>query len=269
MRYDGSSWSLARVADGASVPLSGSGTPGDPFVANGMQFVVNGSAGAGDSFIIDPLLGAAASLELAIDDPRAIAAAAPIRTQENAANTGTGNISAGEVIDADDPNLLSSVDITFTSATTYQVNGAGSFTYAPGADIDINGWRVQIDGAPASGDRFRIEANSNGSGDNRNLGALAANRDAGTLENGSLGIEAGLGRMVSSVGAQTAQSGAALDAQTAIQREAQAAREAVSGVNLDEEAGNLLRFQQAYQAAAQAISVADELFQTLLSAVRR
>ena len=50
---------------------------------------------------------------------------------------------------------------------------------------------------------------------------------------------------------------------------AQAAQQSVSGVNLDEEAANLLRFEQAYQAAAQVIKVADSLFQTLMSSVGR
>ena len=48
-----------------------------------------------------------------------------------------------------------------------------------------------------------------------------------------------------------------------------AERESVSGVNLEEEAADLLRYQQAYQAAAQIIATADTMFQTLLSAVRR
>ena len=60
-----------------------------------------------------------------------------------------------------------------------------------------------------------------------------------------------------------------LEAQTAIHAQVTAERESVSGVNLDEEAADLMRFQQAYQAAAQVISTADSMFQTLLSAVRR
>ena len=52
-------------------------------------------------------------------------------------------------------------------------------------------------------------------------------------------------------------------------QQAVAARDSVAGVNLDEEAANLIRYQQAYQAAAQVIAVADEVFQTLLSATRR
>lgn len=269
LRFDGSAWTLGSLDGGGNIPLSGSGTAADPFRAAGLSFTVDGAAQAGDSFLLDPLAGAAGSLEVAIDDPRRIAAAAPIRTSAAASNTGSAAISEGSVVDATHPDLLADVNITFTSATTYSINGAGSYTYTPGEAIDINGWQVSIDGAPNAGDSFSISANVNGTGDNRNLTAMAGRRDAGVLDNGGTDIEAALGRLVARVGAQTSQAEAALGAQNAILAEAQASREAVSGVNLDEEAAELLRFQQAYQAAAQAVAVADELFQTLLGAVRR
>ncbi|MBT8136187.1 MAG: flagellar hook-associated protein FlgK, partial [Gammaproteobacteria bacterium] len=74
---------------------------------------------------------------------------------------------------------------------------------------------------------------------------------------------------VASVGTVTQHAGINRDAEEVLLQNAEQARLAVSGVNLDEEAANLLRFEQAYQAAAQVISVADELFQTLIGAVRR
>ncbi|HAN27593.1 MAG TPA: flagellar hook-associated protein FlgK, partial [Haliea salexigens] len=65
------------------------------------------------------------------------------------------------------------------------------------------------------------------------------------------------------------QASAAADAESTLLQQAISARDSVQGVNLDEEAADLLRFQQAYQAAAQVISVADTVFQTLLDATRR
>ena len=47
-----------------------------------------------------------------------------------------------------------------------------------------------------------------------------------------------------------------------------ATQDSISGVNLDEEAANMLKYQQAYQAAAQLIRVASTLFDSLLSAAR-
>jgi len=269
LRFDGTSWTLSGIDSGRTVALSGSGTAADPFRADGLSFTLDGTAQAGDSFLLDPLAGAAASLEVAISDPRAVAAAAPIRSSANPGNTGNATISPGEVVDAAHANLLDDVEITFIDASTYSINGAGSYTYTPGEPITINGWQLSISGTPDPGDAFSITANVNGTGDNRNLAAMAAQRDAGVLDGGSTDVEAALGRLVSRIGSQTSQANAALGAQNAILAEAQAQREAVSGVNLDEEAAELLRFQQAYQAAAQAIAVADEIFQTLLGAVRR
>jgi flagellar hook-associated protein 1 FlgK len=74
---------------------------------------------------------------------------------------------------------------------------------------------------------------------------------------------------VSSVATSTRQADISRNAQVAVLKQAQETRESISGVNLDEEAANMVRFQQAYQAAARVIAVADTLFQTLLSAVAR
>ena len=67
----------------------------------------------------------------------------------------------------------------------------------------------------------------------------------------------------------TSQAQANRDAQAVIQEDAAAAQDSVSGVNLDEEAANMLKYQQAYQAAAQMIRVASTLFDSLLNAAGR
>ncbi|MGH8517201.1 MAG: flagellar basal body rod C-terminal domain-containing protein, partial [Panacagrimonas sp.] len=75
--------------------------------------------------------------------------------------------------------------------------------------------------------------------------------------------------LVSSVGNQAQQAGVARGAQESLLAQSLAARDATSGVSLDEEAADLVRFQQAYQAAAQVIAAADAMFQTLLAATQR
>ena len=77
------------------------------------------------------------------------------------------------------------------------------------------------------------------------------------------------GLLVARVGTDTRRSQNSSEAQMGLLQQSQAARANASGVNLDEEAADLLRYQQAYQAAAQIISVADQLFATLISAIRR
>jgi flagellar hook-associated protein 1 FlgK len=204
-----------------------------------------------------------------ITDPSEVAAAAPIRTAADAGNAGTGSISAGEVLDGTNAQLRSAVTIEFLSANTYSINGAGSFAYTDGGNIDVNGWRVQISGTPAAGDTFTVSDNTSGTGDNRNALALADALKSPVLNNGTTSLGSAVGEFVGGIGVATRQAQVNRDAQNVVHEESVAQKEAVSGVNLDEEAANLLKYQQAYQAAAQLIRVADTMFQTLLAATER
>ncbi|MGJ8686822.1 MAG: flagellar basal body rod C-terminal domain-containing protein, partial [Spongiibacteraceae bacterium] len=74
--------------------------------------------------------------------------------------------------------------------------------------------------------------------------------------------------LIGDVGVATRSAEINLQSQENVLNQQIARQQEVSGVNLDEEAANLLRFQQAYQAAAQATSIANDLFQNLMSAFR-
>ncbi len=267
MRFDGTNWSATR-SDGSAVTLTGSGTAADPFVADGLEFVVSGAAAAGDSFLIRPTQNAAAGLQVAITDPTRIAAASPLRGTAAGANTGTGVVGAFNVTDATDPNLLSPVNITFTGPNTYQINGAGSYTFTPGSPIAVNGWEMNLTGTPQPGDTFVVGANTSGAGDNTNALALAGIANLGVLDGGNSTIGNAYGQLVAQVGTSTQQAKNGLTAATALLNQSTQAQQNTSGVNLDEEAANLIRYQQSYQAAAQVINVASTLFDTLLVAVR-
>ncbi|MCY1184936.1 flagellar hook-associated protein FlgK [compost metagenome] len=80
-------------------------------------------------------------------------------------------------------------------------------------------------------------------------------------------LNGALGGLTTQVGSAARAAEYSLQAQQVINANAQAGRDAVSGVNLDEEAADMLRLQQAYQAASQLISTADTMFQTILRAV--
>jgi flagellar hook-associated protein 1 FlgK len=262
-------WQLRDALSGATVALSGTGTPVDPFTADGLSIVVGNTPAAGDRFRIEPTRDLVSGLGVAIRDPAAVAAASPVRTTAASANTGTGTISRPAVTNAGDAALRSSVTIEFTSATTYSVNGAGSFTYTPGAAIAMNGWSVSIDGAPAVGDQFTVADNAGGSGDNSNLLAMLGALESPALGGGTLSIAAAATQLTAGIGTQTAQAQANRDAFTVVHDQDLAAQQSVSGVNLDEEAANLIMLQQAFQAAAQLISVAQSMFDSLLAATRK
>lgn len=264
-----SGWALRNETTGATVAMTGTGTAANPFQADGLSIVVNSGAAVGDRFEIRPTRDAPTGLGVLISDPSKIAAAAPIKTAAAATNTGTGTISAGSVVDATNPNLRTTSTIQFTSATTYSINGAGSFTYSPNQPILINGAAVTISGAPASGDSFTITDNTGGTGDNRNMLALSDSLSKGVIDGGTTSLNNATSSLVGQIGSQTRQVQASHDAQKIVQQEASDARDSVSGVNLDEEAANLIKYQQAYQAAAQMIKVASSLFDSLLQATSR
>jgi flagellar hook-associated protein 1 FlgK len=262
-------YTLRRQDTGTAVSFTGTGTATDPILFDGMSLVVGAGAATGDQFVIQPTRDAIQGFEVAITDPARIAAAAPIRASAATTNSGTGTISAGEVLDAGDAQLLTTSNIVFTSATTYSVNGGPDVTFTPGSNIDVNGWRVTINGAPATGDTFTVRSNIGAVGDNRNAFALADALKSGVIEGGTVSVSAAVDRMTGNLGLQTRAAQLSRDAESSVNESDLAARDGVSGVNLDEEAANMLRYQQAYAAAAQIIAITSQLFDELINAVRR
>lgn len=270
LRFDGSGWVATHPDTGASIPMTGTGTAADPLVVNGIEVVLaSGTPATNDRFLLQPTAGAAGSLSVAITDPSRIAAATPVKATTDMANTGSGKLSGLKVTDAANAGLLAPVDIEFLDATQYTINGTGPFAYTPGQTIAYNGWSVVLDGAPAAGDTFSVGPTGANSSDNGNAKLLSNLDDARVLNGGTLTLNGAIGGLTTQVGSAARQADYSAQAQQVIHDQAQAARDAISGVNLDEEAADLMRLQQAYQAASQIIATADTLFQSLLAATRR
>lgn len=270
LRFDGAAWVATHPDTGASIPMTGTGTAADPLVVNGIEVVLaSGTPAANDRFLLQPTAGAAGNLSVAITDPGRIAAATPVKATTDLANTGSGKLSGLKVTDAANAALLAPADIEFIDATQYTINGTGPFAYTPGQTIAYNGWSVVLDGAPAAGDTFSVGPTGANSSDNGNAKLLSNLDDARVLNGGTLTLNGAIGGLTTQVGSAARQADYSAQAQQVIHDQAQAARDAVSGVNLDEEAADLMRLQQAYQAASQIIATADTLFQSLLAATRR
>jgi flagellar hook-associated protein 1 FlgK len=278
MRYDGAAWEIRTVSDNQIVTPTGTGTAADPFVFDGLTVEVTGAAPVqGDEFLIRPTRVASRDVGTLLDDPRTIAAAGPVISNAASTNGGTGDITLPNVVDITDPNLLEPVTITFTSPTTFDVVGVGTgnptgVVYDPADPADVisfNGWELELSGAPVLGDVFTVSSNVGGVGDNRNAIALADLQQQANLSGSTASYAESYNELVGDVGTNTRKAEITSSAQEKLLSDAISTRESISGVNLDEEAANLLRYQQAYQAAAQVISTADTLFQTLLGAVRR
>ncbi|MFY8282058.1 flagellar hook-associated protein FlgK [Pseudoalteromonas sp. SSMSWG5] len=272
-------------------------TGGEAF---GLQLNVSGTANAGDQFMVKLNSQAATTLELATERPEDLALASPIRTQNDINNTGDANISPGTVTDIANstgitvgpPPSLANSDITLVktaNANEYQItdgNGTSTFTITPpaenilaqaGAPYDSYGFDFNIEGTPATGDTFTLEFNTGGFDDNRN-GLLLAGLQTGdlvrqnveassTADNHKTFNQAYSG-IVTDIGVVTSQAQTNGAAFTALADQSEAWYESLSGVNLDEEAANLLRFQQSYAASAQVLATARTIFDTLLSAAR-
>lgn len=269
LQFNGTTWQATRADTGAAIPMTGTGTAADPLVINGVELVMSGTPANNDRFLLQPTAGVAGSLSVAITDTSRIAAAAPVKAAAGLSNTGTGKVSGVAVTDYANANLRNPAAIVFTSATEYTIDGTGPFTYTAGGTISANGWSFVLDGAPKTGDSFNITPTPAGSSDNSNALLLAKVEDAKAFNDGTVTLNGALGGLTTLVGSAARAADYSLQAQQVITDQAQAARDSISGVNLDEEAADMLRLQQAYQAASQLISTADTMFQTILGAVSR
>lgn len=263
-------FSLTRLSDGATL-FSGLGLPQtvDGITISG----VSGVVAAGDSFLIQPTRNGARDISVKLTDTTAIAAAAPIKTNATLSNAGFGQISAGSVNTPPPPNanLLQPVTITFTGPGTFDVAGVGAGlpavgqVYTSGNPITYNGWTIKITGAPVAGDTFTVGTNAGGIADNRNALLLAGLQTQNTLAGNTTTYQGAYSQLVSLVGNKTHQIDVTSKAQANLVLQTQQAQQSLSGVNLDEEAANLIRFQQAYQAAGKMMQISSTLFASLLN----
>lgn len=227
---------------------------------------------SGDTFLVQPTAAAALGLGVALTDPAGIAAGGLAPATAGSGNAGSAALSGltGATPGAALP--AAATTITFTSPTSYTVTiGSGPasapIAYTSGGPITANGLKFTISGTPATGDSFAIPAQTGaGTGsDNRNAVAIAGLQTTGLLSGGTTSITNGFAALVGTIGTQTQAAITAQTAQKAVATQATQSLQAVSGVNLDEEGAKLVQWQQAYSAVGKVVSVAESLFQTLLS----
>jgi flagellar hook-associated protein 1 FlgK len=273
-RFDGAAWQVTDADTGALLPVSGTGTVADPFVIEGMELVAGGAAAANDRFMVRLASQAAREFGMAISDPATIAAARPLSASVSLNNVSDGDITPITIDDPTNPALLQQINIVFDDPSNYRIYDSGGtdltgpLAYTSGADIAFNGWRLQVTGALVAGDAFAIAPNPPGTGDNGNAVELTGVRNTGFMDNGRTSINDTIGDMIATVGGATLQSAQNLSAQSALRQQLELDLQNVAGVNLDEEAVNALRYQEAFMASSRLIAMADQLFLSLLQAVR-
>ena len=258
------------------------------FEVGGVEMTFSKSAREGDTFLVRPTINGAADFKVLATDVSQIAAAAPVLSNEPSTNTGSGKISEIKVDSEflDTPPALP-ITLTFNKGvggaadtltgfpageTVYKVDDKGNKTpitgdvvFENGATYSFGGISVTMTGAPGGGDKFEIADNSSGVGDTRNIAALGELQTKNIFNGGTATIQSSYAQMVSEVGNKTREVQINASANNALLAQAQGAQADVAGVNLDEEATNLIKYQQAYQAASKVMQIAGTIFDSLLS----
>lgn len=277
LTYDGVAYTLSRLADGQSWSAATLGAL--PPSGSPQGFTLDSGAttlAAGDSFLIQPTRNGAADIRTLLKDPRMLAVAMPVSTAAALTNSGSASISSGEVSSTTGLPLAADITLTFDAVNNrFNVTGGpgGTLAYDPNTDsagrsytfAGQGGFTFEMSGLPRNGDTFVVKINSGGQGDNRNLLALTALQDEKTLAGGTTGFQGAYAQMVATVGSQAREVKVNQSAQSILLARVTESQQSVSGVNLDEEAANLLRYQQAYQASGKIIEMASRLFDTLLA----
>ena len=284
---------LTRMSDGkvfnaTSTPPLNMGNLATGFDADGLRFIVPAAtlaaAVSGNSMLFKPFSTAASEIEALVHNPDELAAASALTANINKNNTGKLQLTQ---LGANDftgiPAAQDPVRLTFDGAgqVTYQIYDHLSSTwsaasapmdYTPGQPITINGWSITLTGTPAAGDTvdvanaldfgeaFRLNAG--------NAGAFLDLRDKKVFDEGTT-LSDGFSAAMAVVGTRTQSVQLAEKLSSTVAKNLEMDRTAVSGVNLDEEAARLLQYQQAYQASAKVIQIAQSLFDSMLNAVAR
>jgi flagellar hook-associated protein 1 FlgK len=163
------------------------------------------------------------------------------------------------------------LEVQFIEGARITSNRAtGVFGTRPAAMNNYLGYQVALSsgqsgaGLPKAGDSFVIDYNSEGSNDNTNALAMLALSDKKILSNGNFGITTAYAQILQEVGILTSQARTSAQASESLMRQSEAALSSIAGVNIDEEAGNLIKYEQSYNASAQLISIARDLFDAIL-----
>ncbi|CCQ09765.1 Flagellar hook-associated protein FlgK [Pseudoalteromonas luteoviolacea B = ATCC 29581] len=263
----------------------------------GLEFTISAGGSAGDKFLVKLNSEAAANLTLATSRDEHLALASPIRTSISANNISTATISVGAVTDTTAAGFTATPSLANGPLTVTKTTVANQYTISDGtntatflvtgntkgmlaqagAPFSNYGFDFDLSGTPTAGDEFTVEFNTGGYDDNRNGLAFAKLQSTKLVRQNVIAtantdnlrtFNEAYSKIVTDVGVTTSQAKTNGAAFAALAQQSEAWYESMSGVNLDEEAANLLRFQQSYSAAAQVISAARTVFDSLLSAAR-
>lgn len=280
----GGAYTVTRLSD-KQVVANGVGVGPVNLPGEGLTFDIGTVGGNGDRFIVKPYGESASSMEVnsrIAADPRLVAAAAPMRVDKASFNTGGMSIGPGvntvgysaaglpQTLTASAGSLnglAGNWTATYSDGTA--VAGSGNIALTNGAsalsNIEFSGMSFKVSGVPDIGDQFTFDTNDGAVQDGRNAVLFSNLQTQKTMDGGTASFQSSYAKLVADNGIQTREAKVRLAAQEAVFNQAQSARDSLSAVNLDEEAANMMKYQQAYQAAAKVLAIGGTLFETLLS----
>lgn len=273
---------LTRLSDGVTRTVA------DGDTVDGFTLAIGTPApGATDRFLLQPVSQAAQGMARVLNNPNGIAASSPVVATVASGNTGTATVGSLTVTStALDPTQTANISFTDDSGNyNWELRDAGNAvvssgtgTWTAGSTIALNGFELTLAGVPRSGDAVQVAPTTFPAANNGNALSLLALRDAGIVGEQLLAggvvsagesITSAYASAMADIGVRVQSARSSSNISTAVATNAEAARAGVSGVNLDEEAARLIQFQQAYQAAAKVLQVAQSVFDTLLSVAAR
>ncbi len=278
----GTAGQVVRLSDGKATPFTDAANLATLDI-DGLTFNLTTPGVPGDRMLFQPFNTAGANINALVYSPRDLAAANPINAAMGTTNGGTLQLAGLKATDTlVTPPIPGGVTLTFTAGppTTYAVTGSttppsgtAGLAYTSGSTITIDGWEIKLQGSPKTGDTVRVgNALDPQYGDTytRNAGnatALMNLRDVKMFDESTLAD--GYAGLMAQVGTRTQSATFAAELSTTIAGNLERDRTAVSGVNLDEEAAKLIQYQQAYQASAKMLQIAQSVFDTLMQGLGR
>ncbi|OAN18627.1 flagellar biosynthesis protein FlgK [Photobacterium jeanii] len=264
LSFDGSQHKLI-TPDGKSQNVMPSGTP-PKFSVDGLEIEIASPVGIGEPILIRPTRMSAGDMRVTMEDPSKIAAQSYMSSATKAHGTAEfqvtnpGSLREFQVAISPDASQFAVLDMKGNILQAPQA-------YPPTGDVTVNGTTFSLSNGAMGNDIFAVNLNP-AMGDNGNLIKMQDVQTAKVMDNGRstvLDVYEGLN---TEMGVQKA-SASRLREVGLVEKDAAESRVAeISGVNLDEEAANMMRFQQAYAASSRIMTVANETFETLLNASR-
>ncbi|MDR1423784.1 MAG: flagellar hook-associated protein FlgK [Azoarcus sp.] len=285
LEFDGTNYRVINLSSGADSGWQ----PASVIDFEGLSVDVSASSlTANQSALIQPTRNMARDISLALFDPRQVAAGCPVISNVPTTNTGNGTIADIVMSDvtgaAVPPAPAWDASLTYSTGT---LTVGGGFTPATlafdpatesaGKTFTLTGpggfeFTFTFSGTPQNGDTFDIVPTDKGVADSRNANLLGALQTRKILfasnGEGTTTINSAYSQLVNKVGNKAHEVQTNELMQMTLYAQAAEARDALSAVNLDEEAANLIRYQQAYQASGQVMSIAQRLFDEIINIVR-